>query len=273
MPILDIPTLATYTNRPSLADPSAYDPDYLAAVIADVQDQITQYLKYDPVLAVIAGESGKVDYCTSGPYSGQYLIRLSHAPLLSAVVTDVIAGLTLSYGLASIPNVVVDLTVTPLPITLIPEDGCLYISMVTPLGGLYWGDAALLQESYYAWNRFGATILANFTCSYVAGFATGFDDPTKAGNISYGALPMPAAITQAAVLLCRERIALDDAANQQTTNASAGSISYIRTQTQEVKYQTFSQTSTSGVGSQLGAGTSLSQAAMSRLNQYRRIML
>lgn len=258
MAILDQETLASLANRADLADPAKYDPAYIAAVIADAADAIAGYLGFDPVLQVVTAEEGTVSYVQSGAYVGRYALTLGHAPLIPGPASAIFSSLQLRYGLSNLPDSAVSLDT---------------VTVLHALGRAFTLAPGAVEALTWQYGLTPGVQAVGFVASYVAGYATGIDDPMLPGNIAYGAPPMPANITQAAVLLCRERIALDDAANQQTTNASAGSISYIRTADQEVKYQTYSQTSTTGSSSQLGSGTALSTAAAKRLNSYRRVLL
>jgi hypothetical protein len=88
------------------------------------------------------------------------------------------------------------------------------------------------------------------------------------GAATYNAPSMPGGITQAAVLLCRERIAMDDAANKNTANPLAGMTILTKTRLQETRYAPL------GKGASiLGYGTPLAQAAAARLNPYRRLIV
>jgi hypothetical protein len=87
---------------------------------------------------------------------------------------------------------------------------------------------------------------------------------------SYNAPPMPAAITQAAVLLCRERIAMDDAANEAPTNTAAGAVASERTADQALAYRAPSVGKNAPT---LGYGSPLAVAAAARLDPYRRVVL
>lgn len=88
---------------------------------------------------------------------------------------------------------------------------------------------------------------------------------TVASGASYGAAPIPANYTRAAVLLCREQIAMDDASNGSATAALSGVATEIQTSRQRVRYQGVQP----NMAGSLGYGTMLSMAAMKLLGAKR----
>lgn len=252
MAILDAATLATLANRPALADPNAYDPAYIAGVISDVASTISSFLQYDPVLQVVTAEEGPAELDGSGYYQSLYRLQTKVAPFIPGTAAAIFSSLTLNYARSVSVSVPINLAY----VTVRHKYGRAFLApgALTAIAGLSFD---------YGWSS-GSMQVIGYTASYIAGFSTGIADPTLPGPVSYGAQPMPADITQAAVLLCKERIALDDAANQQTTNASAGSLTMQRTADQEERYQPVAG------GMVLGGGTALSAAAARRLARWQR---
>jgi hypothetical protein len=329
--LLDQTSLGRLLNRADVGNQTAYDSGYIAGVIADAQSAIAGYLGYDPVLAVVEDEEGAVEYVQSGVYVGRYALSLAHAPLIPGPAPTVFSSLQLTYGLATLPASGVDFS----SITLLHSVGRAFTLAPGAVEALTW--------------QYGLTPgvrAVGYIATYVAGYATGINDPVPSGGGSgfaatatltngsvsgvtvtsggsgytdppllvlsggggngaaleaevsaagiitsvgvlqggqgyasaptigvsgaatYNAPPMPGGITQAAVLLCRERIAMDDAANTNTTNPLAGMTTVERTADQERRYQPLAKTA-----ALLGYGTPLAQAAAHRLNPYRRITL
>lgn len=251
--LLDAGTLAVALNRPAVADNSIYSMAYIADVIADAAAQITAYLQYNPVLTAVVGEEGYVELDSSGVYRSLYRMQLTHAPLIPGTAAAVFSRLLITYARATLVSVPADLTYA----TLQHQDAQLFLSP----GALSFLAGVSLDLD----NPFGSLTATGYVADYVAGFSTGISDPVPIGGGSYNAPPMPGAITQAAVLLCRERLAMDDAGNADTANVGAGSIQSVKAADLAITYR-----AAGTAGAALGYGTSLSQAAAARLAPYRR---
>lgn len=254
MAILDQISLAQYLNRPCIQD---YDPDYIASVINDAHASLSSYLQFDPVLQVVSGEEGTVELDSSGAYRGLYRMQTQVAPFVHGAASAIFSALTLTFA----RTVQVSINVN------------LYYAQVQHKNGRVWlSPAALSSLAGFGFDLggpfFGQLTAVGYVADYAAGYATGIGDPTLPGSVSYGASPMPADITQAAVLLCRERLAMDDANNAQTTNAAAGNLISQRTADQAETYGGMS-----GGMSSFGYGTALSTAAANRLRRWQRTVI
>lgn len=253
MPLLDSRTLSKLLNLHSVL---ANDYDYINGVIADATSEVVSYLGYDPVLQVVTGEEGYIERDSSGIYRGLYRLQTKVAPFIPGTAAQVFSSLQLLFARATLVTAPADLT---------------YVTLEHPYGRAFLSPGAMqfLQGvSLETDGPFGSFKATSYQASYVAGWATSINDPTLPGNVSYGAAPIPAAITQAAVLLCRERLAMDGAANADTTNAAAGTITGLKTADQQITYGGMA-----GGACGLGYGSNLAQAAASRLNRYRRVVL
>lgn len=254
MALLDGRTLRALLNWHNVL---ANDYDYITGVIADATSEVVSYLGYDPALQVVTGEEGYIERDSSGIYRGLYRLQTKVAPFIPGTAAQVFSSLQLLFARATLVTAPADLT---------------YVTLEHPYGRAFLSPGAMqfLQGvSLETDGPFGSFKATSYQASYVAGWATSINDPTLPGNVSYGAAPIPAAITQAAVLLCRERLAMDGAQNKQTTNVGAGNIYSRKTGSQTITYQATNGANFSG----LGYGSVLAQAAASRLNRYRRLTL
>lgn len=254
MALLDAPSLAKLTNRAAINDPAVYAADYITAVIADATSAICGFLQYDPVLQVVTAEEGPIERDSSGIYRGLYRLQTNVAPFIPGTAAQVFSSLQLLFARAILVTAPADLT---------------YVTLEHPFGRAFLSPGAMqfLQGvSLEVDGPFGAFMATAYSASYVAGYATGIADPTLPGNVPYGAAPMPGAITQAAVLLCRERLAMDDAANLDPANPFSGQTILKRSADQEERFAPM----TAGDAA-LGYGTALSQAAARRLMPFRRM--
>ena len=261
MAILDRSALAAALNRQDLRDPLKYADPYIALVIADVQASIASYLRFDPVLQVIAGEEGPAELDGTGSYRGLYRIQLDHAPLVPGPASGIFTSLQVTYARSAQVTIPADLAYC----TIAHATGRVFLSP----GAL----GALAGIGFDLGGPFGYPQADGYVASYAAGYATGIGDPLLPGGGSYGAPPMPADITQAAVLLCRERLAMDDAANASTTSTSAGDVMMVKSGDQTIQYRSTQSSSTTAAPAALGAGTAMALAAMRRLAPYRRTQI
>ena len=261
MPILTREALALASNRDDILDPTVYADDYLADVFAQVQDDIASYLNFDPVLQVHTAEEGPAHLVSSGDYAGRYYLELTHTPLLPGAATGIFTSLQLTYGAPFATPVDVDLT------------NVLVSHRTGQVFALAPGLAANVVPAAlsFAYAPISSPLsVSGYIATYVAGYATGYGDPTAPGGGSYGAPPMPANIRQAAVLLARERLALDKVGAATSTSPSGGALAGVKIGDYEVRY--YNPFVTGGpVRSQqppLGYGTMLAQMAAAKLDQY-----
>lgn len=165
--ILDALTLSHMMNREDVAD---YTQPYLDGVIAGVQQAIADYLRTDPVLAVIQGEQGAVELDMSGFYSSLYRIQLWHAPLVPGPASSIFTALTLTYARSVQVAVPVNLA---------------YVTVHNTSGEIFLSPGALSQLagiSFDLGGPFGYLQADGYSADYVAGYATGISDPQPNGG-------------------------------------------------------------------------------------------
>jgi hypothetical protein len=135
---------------------------------------------------------------------------------------------------------------------------CLAPGAVEALTAAFFGLAPIMSR---------VTAVA-YDCSYSAGYACGNGtDPLNplTGNPFTNVAPLPAHIRDAAVLLVRERLAVDTVYNKNPDNPNAALIYRRRVGERDEAYRSFQR---QNVQSLLGFGTPLSDAAEQLLKPY-----
>lgn len=165
--ILDVTTLSQMLNRDAVAD---YAQPYLDSVIAGVQQAIADYLRTDPVLAVVQGEQGSVELDMSGYYQSLYRIQFKHTPLVPGPASSIFTALTLTYARSVQVAVPVNLA---------------YVTVHNQSGEVFLSPGALSQlagVSFDLGGPFGYLQADGYNADYVAGYATGISDPQPNGG-------------------------------------------------------------------------------------------
>jgi len=257
--LLDRQTFAERARLSDVVNPgSPYSDQYLLPLLQAVEDEIGAYLHFAPALQRHVAEQGPVEFTTSGAYAGRYEIALQHRPLPPVPASLIFTSLQLTYALAFAAPAEVLLT---------------YVTMDHGTGRLYalasgLSDALMGGVGF----QYGTRVpgyATGYTASYVAGYATGVGDPTPDGTLvtSYLAPPLPEDIRQAAILLARERLMVDDALALEPTNPSAGTLTDAQLDQWKLAYRKPRATDPTVV---LGHGTPLSQDAQQKLSKFVR---